>query len=215
MKLSNETGELFKAFAKFQGELDNATKNLINPGVKNKYADLAQCINTAKPVLASNGLGVTQMIGCSNDGKQTLITMMTHESGQYMSSEFLLVDAMLQGQAGNNPAQVLGSAITYQRRYAFAAIIGMAQQDDDGNSVTPTSQYQPQQHQPQQQKPSSSETLKIFTALIGSCTTTQACNQAKEKFFVQYGKGCMNTDDLDKAKAVFKTHSEDLKTKGE
>lgn len=172
MVISDKTDELFKAFAKFQGELDNATKNANNPGVKNKYADLAQCINTAKPVLASNGLGVSQMLGCSADGKQTLITILTHESGQYMSSEFPLVDAMLQGQAGKNPAQVLGSAITYQRRYAFAAIIGMAQQDDDGHSVTPTKQnYQqkPQQPQHPQQQIKPDEILKAATSSMTNC----------------------------------------------
>ena len=136
MKLSDKTDELFKALSKFQGELENATKNAVNPGVKNKYADLAECINTAKPVLAGNGLAVIQMIGSNEEAKQTLITMLTHESGQFMSSEFVMADAVLMGGAGKNPVQALGSAITYQRRYAFAAIVGMAQEDDDGNANT-------------------------------------------------------------------------------
>ena len=72
----------------------------------------------------------------SPNGKQTMITMMTHSSGQYMSSEFEMVDAVLAGGSGKNPAQVLGSAITYQRRYAYAAIIGLAQEDDDAASLT-------------------------------------------------------------------------------
>ena len=134
MKLSNETGELFKAFSSFQGELDNASKGKQGHGYK--YADLAECINTAKPFLAKYGLGVSQMLGMSDTGKQTLITMLTHSSGQYMSSEFVMVDAVLAGGSGKNPAQVLGSAITYQRRYAYAAIIGLAQEDDDAASLT-------------------------------------------------------------------------------
>lgn len=195
MMLSESTDKLFKAFAKFQGELDNATKNANNPGVRNRYADLAQCINTAKPVLASNGLGVTQMLGTSSDGKQTLITMLTHESGQYMSSEFPLVDAMLQGQAGKNPAQVLGSAITYQRRYAFAAIIGMAQQDDDGQAVTPNKPQQPQQ----QPKFNPSECLAKFTSAASSA------NEAMLKtLFGQCWKDLAQHQDLRaKAKEVY------------
>lgn len=133
MKLSQDTSELFKAFSKFQGELENASKGKQGHGYK--YADLAECINTAKPVLASNGLAVSQMLGMNPEGKQTLITILTHESGQYMSSEFVMVDAKLMGGSGNNPAQVLGSAITYQRRYAYAAIIGLAQEDDDAANV--------------------------------------------------------------------------------
>lgn len=134
MKLSEQTNELFKAFAAFQGELDNASKGKQGHGYK--YADLAECINTAKPFLAKHGLGVSQMLGMSPNGKQTMITMMTHSSGQYMSSEFEMVEAVLAGGSGKNPAQVLGSAITYQRRYAYAAIIGLAQEDDDAASLT-------------------------------------------------------------------------------
>ena len=136
MEMSEAKGELFAALSKFQGEVENATKNAINPGVKNKYADLAECINTCKPVLASNGLGVTQLIGSTEDGKQTLTTMMTHSSGQWMSDTFVMVEAVLMGGAGKNPVQALGSAITYQRRYSFAAMVGIAQEDDDGNSNT-------------------------------------------------------------------------------
>ena len=128
-KLSDQTNELFAALSKFQGELDNASKSKQGHGYK--YADLAECINIAKAPLAATGLAVSQMLGQSESGKQTLITILTHASGQYMMSEFDLVDATLMGGAGKNPAQVLGSAITYQRRYAYTAIVGMAQQDDD------------------------------------------------------------------------------------
>lgn len=134
MKMSNETNELFKAFSEFQGELDNASKGKQGHGYK--YADLAECINTAKPFLAKHGLGVSQMLGMAVDGSQTLITMLTHSSGQYLSSEFKMVEAVLAGGSGKNPAQVLGSAITYQRRYAYAAIIGLAQEDDDAASLS-------------------------------------------------------------------------------
>jgi len=134
MKMSDQVNELFAALSQFQGELENAPKD--KPGHGYKYADLAMCINTAKPVLAANGLAVSQMIGMNEHGKQTLITILTHSSGQYITSEFVMVDANLMGGAGKNPAQVLGSAITYQRRYAYAAIIGLAQEDDDAQGVS-------------------------------------------------------------------------------
>jgi len=133
MEMSESTSELFTAFAKFQGELENSSKSSQGHGYN--YSDLANCINTAKPILASNGLAVTQMMGCKDD-KQTIITMMTHTSGQWMRSETVMPNATLQGAAGKNPVQVLGSAITYMRRYCFAAMIGMAQEDDDGASNT-------------------------------------------------------------------------------
>ena len=134
MQMSSETNEIFKAFAAFQGELDNANK--VKQGHGYEYADLAECINTAKPFLAKHGLAVAQMLGMSQSGKQTMITMLTHSSGQYFSSEFEMVEAVLAGGSGKNPAQTLGSAITYQRRYAYAAIIGLAQEDNDAAGLT-------------------------------------------------------------------------------
>ena len=135
MKMSEKTSELFAAFSKFQGELENANKGKQGHGYK--YADLAECINVAKP----------QMLGANAEGKQTMITMLTHSSGQWISSEFVMVNAVLQGGSGKNPAQVLGSAITYQRRYAYAAILGLAQEDDDAASVSGSHKKQNSQQQ--------------------------------------------------------------------
>lgn len=138
MNNSTELNELFSALSLFQGELENATKEIDKPGITYKYADLAICLNTAKAPLLKNNLAVTQLLGMSQNGKQTMITMLTHKSGQYISSETELPAAILHGSSGKNPVQVLGSAITYMRRYSFAAIIGMAQEDDDGNSSNNT-----------------------------------------------------------------------------
>ena len=134
MNNSEQLNEIFKALSLFQGDLDNATKNVEKQGISWKYADLAECINTAKPHLVKHGLAVTQFMGMY-DGKQSLTTMLTHSSGQYISDEVQLPDAVLHGSSGKNPVQVLGSAITYIRRYNYAAIIGMAQEDDDGCSA--------------------------------------------------------------------------------
>ena len=131
MNNSEQLNEIFSALSVFQGELENASKNVSKQGISWKYADLAECINVAKPHLAKNGLAVTQFMGMY-DGKQSLTTMLTHSSGQYISDEVQLPGAVLHGSSGKNPVQVLGSAITYVRRYNYAAIIGMAQEDDDG-----------------------------------------------------------------------------------
>ena len=132
--MSEEKVELFTALSEFQGELDNATKG--SKGNYGNYADLAEVINSAKPFLEKYGLAVTQLMGSTDSGKATLTTMLTHKSGQYMYDTLVLVEAELQGGGGKNPAQKLGSAITYQRRYAYAAIVGLAQEDDDAESLT-------------------------------------------------------------------------------
>lgn len=135
MMLDKVGPELFSAFANFQGDLSNATKSKAGHGYK--YADLAQCIDVAKDHLKANGLAVTQFIGQCEHGT-TLTTILTHSSGQYMGDTFLMEKAVLQGGAGKNPAQAMGASITYMRRYAYAAILGMTQEDEDAANVRAT-----------------------------------------------------------------------------
>lgn len=135
MMLDKVGPELFAAFAQFQGELSNATKSKAGHGYK--YADLAQCIDVAKDHLKANGLAVAQFIGQCEQGT-TLTTILTHSSGQYMGDSFVMEKVVLQGGAGKNPAQAMGASITYMRRYAYAAILGMAQEDEDAANVRAT-----------------------------------------------------------------------------
>lgn len=132
MEMSDNTADLFAAYAKFQGDLSNATKAKSGHGYK--YADLATCIDVAKDPLKNNGLAVAQFLGKCEQGT-TLTTMMTHASGQWMRDTFIMEKAVLQGGAGKNPAQAMGASITYMRRYSYAAICGMTQEDEDAARV--------------------------------------------------------------------------------
>jgi len=61
MNKSDSIVELSKAMSIAQGELTNADKNATNPHFKSKYADLAEILNTVRPILSKNGLSVIQM----------------------------------------------------------------------------------------------------------------------------------------------------------
>ena len=130
MDKSESVIELFKAMAKFQGELENVEKAKAGHGYK--YATLGNCIDAAKPMLASNGLSVIQLMGNDDKGGVTMETVLGHSSGEYVSSMCVMPIAKLQGGGGSNPAQIMGASITYMRRYQYAAIIGLAQDDTDG-----------------------------------------------------------------------------------
>lgn len=132
MQKSDSIAELLKALSKFQGELPNPTKD--SNGHQYKYADLANCLDVAKPHLASNGLSVIQLVG-DVDGSTTIETILGHSSGEYISTTCHVPLASLSGSSGSNPAQIMGASITYMRRYQFAAIVGMAQADDDAASA--------------------------------------------------------------------------------
>tara|TARA_R110000850_G_scaffold271010_1_gene404564 strand:- start:384 stop:908 length:525 start_codon:yes stop_codon:yes gene_type:complete len=130
MDKSETVIELFKALSVFQGELENVEKAKAGHGYK--YATLGNCIDAAKSALAKNGLSVIQLMGSNEKGDTTMQTVLGHASGEYISSMCVMPIAKLQGGGGSNPAQIMGASITYMRRYQYAAIIGLAQDDTDG-----------------------------------------------------------------------------------
>jgi hypothetical protein len=130
MNLEHATPELFASLAKMQGEVENATKGSLNPHFKSRYADLAEVLNTVRPVMAANGLSVIQ--SPSFDGvRVSVTTTICHAGGGYVTGECSCVPAKHDGQG-------VGAATTYLRRYALAAFAGVAQEDDDGQSATTT-----------------------------------------------------------------------------
>ena len=129
MEKSENINELATALAKAQGVMQNAKKDSENPFFKSKYADLATVIDAAKEPLYKNGLSVVQLT--SSDGESVKVnTLLLHSSGQWIGETLSLKPV-------KGDPQGLGSAITYGRRYAYSAIIGMAsEEDDDGNAAS-------------------------------------------------------------------------------
>lgn len=129
MLKSEQINELAAALAKAQGQIEGARKSSSNPFFKSKYADLAECWNTCREALTANGISVIQMPEEINEnGRLNITTMLAHSSGQYISSTLTMTVTKLDPQA-------IGSAITYGRRYALAAMVGLAQEDDDGEKA--------------------------------------------------------------------------------
>ena len=128
IEMSPEIGELAKALAAAQGVMPPAKKSKTNPFHKNKYADLTDVWDAAKGPLSANGLSVTQL-PASEAGYLILSTMLMHSSGQWIRNTFKI-------KSKADTAQDMGGALTYARRYAFAAIIGnSSDEDDDGNAA--------------------------------------------------------------------------------
>jgi len=128
---SDNINELATALAKAQGQMQHAIKDSINPHFKSKYADLASIIDAIRAPLSENGLSFVQPIRLDN-GFTILDTILFHTSGQWLKSSMIInVDG-----ANKNAIQALGSHITYSRRYSLSSLIGIAQDDDDGNSAT-------------------------------------------------------------------------------
>lgn len=122
--------ELAPALAKAQGALKNPNKNKTvtvqtrsGAPYKYSYADLPEILDTIRKPLSENGLAVLQVV---KDGN--LVTMLTHSSGQCITSEIPLE---LSG-----PPQEVGSRLTYLRRYSLISLLNIAADDDDDASST-------------------------------------------------------------------------------
>ena len=139
MLQSESIANLAKALATVQGKLTYAKKDSKNPFFKSNYADLESVWDACRDLLAANGLAVSQFPGsyCEIDKSMSLTTILTHSSGEWISNEMTLPVSKLDPQGA-------GSAITYMRRYALAAVVGVVQADDDANAAsTPKSVTKP------------------------------------------------------------------------
>lgn len=142
---------LAAALAKAQGAMSGAKKDTINPHLRNKYADLASVWEACREPLANNGLAIVQLPEV-HDTSVTVTTMLMHESGETITNMLSLPIPDVRGKVGDdgqqrgpaiNRMQVIGSVITYARRYSLMAVVGIAPEEDDG-SVGVT--QHPQEH---------------------------------------------------------------------
>ena len=125
---SRDLKDLIMSLVQFQGELASIKQDKVNPFFNSGYADLHTVIESSFPHLTKYGLSVIQG-NDSKPGEFFITTMLLHESGQWIKSK-------LKMPVEKVTAQSIGSTITYGRRYGLSAITGIAQYDDDGNSVS-------------------------------------------------------------------------------
>lgn len=124
---SLDIGKLAGALAKAQGGITGALKDSANPFFKSKYADLAACWDACRKPLSDNGLAVIQTTEIRADFV-TIVTLLAHESGEWIRSRLPMKPKDFSPQA-------VGSTMTYARRYALAAMVGLAQVDDDAEAA--------------------------------------------------------------------------------
>ena len=129
---SPQTAKLDAALAKAQGEIEPAIKDKVNPAFRSKYADLSACWAAARPALSKHGISLTQWPIHSDDGRMHLVTRLAHD-GEWIKCEFSI-------PVSKPDAHGHGSAITYLKRFALSACLGLvADEDDDGNAASTAS----------------------------------------------------------------------------
>lgn len=131
MNKSENIGQLAEALSMFQSEITDPVKNRVSH--TSKYADLPSILELCRPLLSKNGLSIIQFPGVGANDKISLETVLMHKSGEWVSSIYEM--SAIERLKGTNAAQADGIVITYARRYAITALLGIAAQDDtDANN---------------------------------------------------------------------------------
>jgi hypothetical protein len=137
---SSAIAELFTALSKAQGQFQMADRAGENEAFKrggkaSTYATLAAALEATKEGRAANGLALVQIPSNGAGNNISVTTILGHSSGQWLESTFSVAPLKFDAQGA-------GSVVTYLRRYAAMAILGIAPEDDDGNAAVqqPTNQ---------------------------------------------------------------------------
>lgn len=127
MQTSESIDAIGGALAKAQLELQNPPKNKVNPHFNSKYVDLSDGLDVIRKVLGKHAIAVVQATK-AEESTIILHTRLIHSSGQWIESTYPV--------SGLERHQVMGSALTYSRRYALFSMVGVAgEDDDDGNAA--------------------------------------------------------------------------------
>jgi len=140
---SDTIATLAAALAKAQVELTNPEKSLVatirSPFPREadrtfRYAPLSSGLDIIRKSLGGHEIATIQATGIDAEtGLLRLTTVLAHSSGEWISSDWPVCQI-----ADIASAQRVGAALTYARRYALFALVGIAGEDDlDAPDLSP------------------------------------------------------------------------------
>lgn len=163
--MSDKKETLYQALFAVQQAAPFVDKATANPFFKSKYADLPTVWKAVKDLMGEHGLFVSHTTFTDELGEYIRTRIIHAESGDFIESVNKII-------LGKSTAQEYGSYMTYMRRYALSAMLGLVtDEDDDGNAAS-------------QKKPAKPFTGEEFTNLqneIKVCKTLDDLNVCKEK----------------------------------
>lgn len=157
---SDSIDKLAPALTLAQAQMGSAQLDSKNGHFRSRYASLASCLHAALSPLSEQGLSLLQHP--SYDPSSQIVSVTTcimHKSGQWMKSTCSLP------LGGKRDGHALKSATTYLRRTTLVSILGLPEEDDDGNATSAVSvRKQPQL--PASPAPVGAEDLKLYKKLL-------------------------------------------------
>jgi hypothetical protein len=176
MSQSETLAALAKALSGFQAECEGAKKNAVNPHLKNKYADLASIWEAIHEPLAKHGLSVVQLPAAGEKGELRLRTRLLHESGEWLESEIAM-------PIGKLDPQGYGSALTYARRYALAAMLGVTQEDDDAAAAVKGKVERREHREADAWAPNQAQIKRAYAIGQSAGLTSEEVDKVARKYF--------------------------------
>ena len=161
---TDTVGLIYKALAEAQREIQNPVKNARNPHFKSTYTTLDEVLNVCREALSQVGIGIFQRTYMA-DGILMLETVLGHSSGEQLASHYPVISVPFKPQDGL-------SALTYARRGALCAAVGIAGEDDDGNAAQKATVINTKKPEPPAAEPqNSSKLLDEMTSSLEDCNT--------------------------------------------
>lgn len=143
MRFSESLSNIGAALVKVQSEIKNPIKNQINKGVMGAplYANLEDTLQDyVRPICTKHGISIFQSIKSEDNGRVGVCTVLLHESGEYIESDYVFCDVVIptnsSGKEILTQGQATGVCITYLRRYSLNSALGINGDKDTDGSVT-------------------------------------------------------------------------------
>jgi len=174
MHKSESIKGIAKALLLFHMKAEVIKKDANNPFFKSKYASLSNILENIQSALAESGLTFSQI----PTGEGGLTTILMHaESGEYLLGEYIM-------KPTKNDPQGIGSAITYQRRYALCAMLGLnIEDDDDGNQASGKNDKRQKEEPKEEGLPWLNEGTEQFKGALEKMKAGKSSIDALKKYF--------------------------------
>lgn len=134
-RASDTIGAIAAALAKAQADLANPEKSLTatihspfprEPDRTFRYASLASGLDIVRKALGQQQIATVQTTAIDPDsGQVRLTTLLAHASGEWIASDWPVCPV-----SDVAAPHRMGAALTYARRYALFALVGIAGEDD-------------------------------------------------------------------------------------
>ena len=170
IRTSESITKITQSLLKVQKQIKFAVIDTDNAYYKSRYASLGSVVDACKEALNNNGIVFIQGASSNKDLPRMVCvtTRLLHESGEYIE------DTIGVPYVQDTP-QAYGSSLTYARRYALSALLGIvSDEDDDGNAGSGLEPKTPQK--PQAKKPTKIEKQKI----LGNLAVKAGCKSSDD-----------------------------------